>query len=196
MQGKWFRKKYSVHQFFDKGVFTDSDQLIMPKNLNKVSSNYFATCQRNSRIYGLESISFYFCTARWQQKLYCRAVEEHGWPVNFFQRPKVVMRSPFAFYERLVAFEEPIVPNMWRYMFTLDKIFRRWEWASMGLAIYNVSFVIICQCMQLGINDFIFDWPNGISHWNRGIISIYFMEHLFISMRWTLNQWTAYLILV
>ena len=54
---------------------------------------------------------------------YGRAYRELGFPRSIFGRPPpAVSYHPLGFYQWLATFRLPIMPNLWKYYFTLDKI--------------------------------------------------------------------------
>ncbi len=59
------------------------------------------------------------CDTHYQNAL---AYEELGFPRTPFGPPKEVLTNPDNLIEKLMLFEEDIVPNLWKYFFTLDEI--------------------------------------------------------------------------
>ncbi len=71
----------------------------------------------------LQNISFPAITICSQYYDLGKAWKELGFPVNIFgMRPKGLKPNPMQFYDMLERYDLPILPNLWKYYFTLDKV--------------------------------------------------------------------------
>ncbi len=60
------------------------------------------------------------CDSHYQN---ARAFDELNFPRSPFGRPKEVLTNPGVFIDKLLLFDEKLIPNLWKYYFTLDEIF-------------------------------------------------------------------------